>query len=305
MLAAVHETFTPLLEPYFEKAGLLALKHHWHLLLASFAFWHVVMFASSKLSPLVAPRTYPQLAKIRKINWDIHVASMVHCLTVLYLAWQVLGLPVLKADKVFGYDPYAGNVYAFTCGYFLWDGLTSLRYVRHFGVSFLIHGVVCFSVFIFCFRPFVMYFGAVYLMFELSTPFLNVHWFMDKVGMTGSIWQAINGAFLIGAFFLARIAFGVWTSFEFMSELYRASDRVPAIVIAVYAVCNVAMNLLNMYWFRAMVSTVLRRFQKPEVDTSKDTDMAARKEQLAKQSIKNAALGKNAAGLRKVNAGRP
>ncbi|KAI8054304.1 TLC domain-containing protein [Syncephalis plumigaleata] len=252
---ALHAYLTDILKPYFYAIGLPKLTDHWHILMASFIGWHLVAYASTRLSPILAPKSYPQLPLIKRINWDIHVVSMVHCVSVLYLAFQ--------ADKLFGYDTYAGNVYAYTCGYFLWDGLTSLRYVRHFGVSFLLHGVVCFSVYIFSFRPFLNYFGAVFLMFELSTPFLNIHWFMDKTGMTGTVWQAINGAILLMAFFVARIIFGIWSSFEFFGEIYDARGRVQPHFVTIYAVANVAMNLLNLYWFRSMVATLLRRFQKP------------------------------------------
>ncbi|RKP23518.1 TLC domain-containing protein [Syncephalis pseudoplumigaleata] len=263
LLSPLHAQLTAALEPYFHAVGLPKLTDHWHVLAASFVFWHLVAYASTRLSPILAPKSYAQLPRIKRINWDIHVVSMVHCLSVLYMAFQVYGIPALQADKLFGYDSYAGNVYAYTCGYFLWDGLTSLRYVRHFGVSFLLHGIVCFTVFIFCFRPFLNYFGAVFLMFELSTPFLNIHWFMDKTGMTGTVWQAINGVILLSAFFVARILFGIWSSFEFFGEIYHARGQVQSHFVTVYSVANVGMNLLNFYWFRSMVTAVLRRFQKP------------------------------------------
>ncbi|KAI9599104.1 TLC domain-containing protein [Syncephalis fuscata] len=263
LISSMHAQMTDVLDPFFHSIGLPKLSNHWHILAASFIGWHFVAYASTKISPLLAPKTYPQLSRIRRINWDIHVVSMVHCVSVLYMAFQIYGLPTLQADKLFGYDTYAGNVYAYTCGYFLWDGLTSLRYVRHFGVSFMLHGIVCFS------RPFLNYFGAIFLMFELSTPFLNIHWFMDKTGMTGTIWQAINGAILLAAFFVARIVFGIFSSFEFFSEIYNARGQVQPHFVTIYSVANVCMNLLNLYWFRAMVTTVLRRFQKPAATSNK------------------------------------
>ncbi|RKP23245.1 hypothetical protein SYNPS1DRAFT_24752 [Syncephalis pseudoplumigaleata] len=81
--------------------------------------------------------------------------------------------------------------------------------------------------------------------------------------MTGTVWQAINGVVLLSAFFVARILFGIWSSFEFFGEIYHARGQVQSHFVTVYSVANVGMNLLNFYWFRSMVTAVLRRFQKP------------------------------------------
>ena len=41
-----------------------------------------------------------------------------------------------------------------------------------------------------------------------STPFLNVHWCLDKLGKTGSTLQYINGIILLSTFFGVRICYG-------------------------------------------------------------------------------------------------
>jgi hypothetical protein len=33
-------------------------------------------------------------------------------------------------------------------------------------------------------RPFLNYFAPTFILYELSSPFLNIHWFLDKVNMT-------------------------------------------------------------------------------------------------------------------------
>ena len=49
------------------------------------------------------------------------------------------------------------------------------------------------------------YYGCVFLLYELSTPFLNIHWFCDKLNLTGSKIQLYNGFLLLGTFFLCRL----------------------------------------------------------------------------------------------------
>jgi hypothetical protein len=46
------------------------------------------------------------------------------------------------------------------------------------------------------------------VLYELSTPFLNIHWFLDKAGRTGSTVQLVNGICLIAAFFGCRLVWG-------------------------------------------------------------------------------------------------
>ncbi|EIE80770.1 hypothetical protein RO3G_05475 [Rhizopus delemar RA 99-880] len=64
-------------------------------------------------------------------------------------------------------------------------------------------------------------------MYELSTIFLNFHWFMDKIGWTGSRIQLVNGVFLLLTFFGARILFGTFMSFKMWNDIYSVKDQVP------------------------------------------------------------------------------
>ena len=55
---------------------------------------------------------------------------------------------------------------------------------------------------------------------------MNINWFLDKTGQTGSTLQMINGAALLLSFFGVRLAMGVWSTWYFASNLF--SDRVRA-----------------------------------------------------------------------------
>ncbi|KAG0246201.1 hypothetical protein BGX31_003915 [Mortierella sp. GBA43] len=106
-----------------------------------------------------------------------------------------------------------------------------------------------------------MYYGSVFLMFELSTPFLNIHWFMDKLGMTGSIYQLINGVILLTVFLFARIIFGLYMSHHTYQNVMLVIDRVPLHLIVIYSAANVVLNTLNLYWFYKMIESLARRFK--------------------------------------------
>ena len=73
---------------------------------------------------------------------------------------------------------------------------------------------------IFLQRPFIYFSAPIFLLYELSSPFLNIHWFCDKLDLTGSIYQAINGAFLVGTFFGCRLVWGIYSSCWVFRDMY-------------------------------------------------------------------------------------
>jgi hypothetical protein len=128
-------------------------------------------------------------------------------------------------------------------------------------------------------------------LYELSTPFLNIHWFCDKLGMTGSKLQMYNGIALLATFFGCRIVWGTYSSILIYSDIYKALTTptnnsmaslldggkcdgnastldgpgceigdLPTWLVTVYLVGNTALSLLNFFWFNQMVKAVRKRF---------------------------------------------
>ncbi|KAJ3329128.1 Peroxisomal membrane protein PMP27 [Blyttiomyces sp. JEL0837] len=105
--------------------------------------------------------------------------------------------PELGKDRVFGYTYYAGTVYAIACGYFVWDTVISIIRSFEHGPGMVIHGVSCLTVYGLCFKPFLMYYGAVFLMFELRQIFWklskNPHIIMDVAALSPLIVDSYEG----------------------------------------------------------------------------------------------------------------
>lgn len=148
-------------------------------------------------------------------------------------------------------------------------------------------------------------------MWELSSPFLNIHWFFDKLGMTGSRAQLYNGLVLIAMFFSCRLVWGTYQSAliyrdlwagihrgpDFLSaekadvparyaetmQFVTTEDTIPIWLAAVYVVSNLTLNSLNFYWFFKMIDAVRKRF-----------DPKAEGKQGAAESVKVSADGTTA-----------
>ncbi|PVF99036.1 hypothetical protein CPB86DRAFT_703920 [Serendipita vermifera] len=257
--------------------GLPRLSRHFSTLLVSFLFWNAIQYV---ISPIVSPlisKTYargPQKEHLSTPNkhnqssdratngdrvgprrgvkslkgWHSHSVALVHAIVIIPLAFQCLNLPALDGprERAFGWDDKAGFVHAIASGYFLWDIFDA---VAHFeSIGFILHGIACFTVFSLSYRPFLTYYGPRFLLWELSTPFLNINWFFDRTGFKGGKIHLINGVSLLISFFSARLIYGTYMSYNFYQTALYNRAEIPAALFWTYAVGNVVLNGLNWFW---------------------------------------------------------
>jgi hypothetical protein len=145
----------------------------------------------------------------------------------------------------------------------------------------------------------VNFYACTFILYELSSPFLNFHWFFDKLDMTGSLPQLINGIMLLCTFFGCRLVWGTYQSLRVYQDLWAAvhfsgntshpfpsSDaslstpsnnimhyvttlpagtfqHVPVYLALLYFASNLVLNALNFYWFNQMIEALRKRFEKP------------------------------------------
>lgn len=134
-------------------------------------------------------------------------------------------------------------------------------------------GVACLCSFSLGMLPFVQAFAPVMLLFELSTIFLNNHWFMEKTGRSGTWLQFINGLLLLASFFLVRICWGTFKLGQavmiLMSRRAEVEARIGWGLVEFYGVAGVGIGVLNFIWFSAMVRSVSSKFTKKSKSKSK------------------------------------
>lgn len=283
-------------QPWADWLQLPTLPLHIHEVLGAALVYTVIFWPISPiLSGWLAPKTYYGLPKRKRVNWDAHVVSMVQCLFINGLAiWVALFDESRRTmgweERVWAYTETSAMVQALAAGYFLWDLIVTSMYLDVFGIGTLAHAIAALIVYSIGFRPIVNYYSTVFILWELSTPFLNVHWFMDKLGMTGSKLQLYNGLMLLFSFFTARLVFGTYSSLQVMYDLWMARNnsvslakrlsvgmahvtentRVPTWMMISYLLSNATLNYLNFYWFYKMIKALRRRFdpiQEKAVDT--------------------------------------
>ncbi|KAI1373592.1 DUF887-domain-containing protein [Hypoxylon crocopeplum] len=302
-------------QPWADYLHLPTLPLHIHEVVLMAAFYHVV---GSVISPILSRRFFPThysaLSRSRKLNWDVHVVSLVQSTTINALALWVMFVDDERRnmdwqERIWGYTGAAAMIQALAAGYFLWDLIMTATHINIFGLGMLAHAVSALLVYSFGFRPFVNYYSCNFILWELSSPFLNIHWFFDKLGMTGSRAQLYNGLMLIFTFFSCRLVWGTYQSFLVARDLWTGlystpavlattapedvlnatfpsqyantmkfvseSTNIPLWIAAIYIGANLTLNSLNFYWFFKMIDAVRKRFDPKE----KDAKVAGKAEQ--------------------------
>ncbi|EME45908.1 hypothetical protein DOTSEDRAFT_70058 [Dothistroma septosporum NZE10] len=302
-----------LVKPIADPLGLPSLALHAHEVLFAFGLYIFIdTVVSPVLSSRLVPDTYNKLNKRTRLNWDVHVVSFFQSVLISALSLYVIFYDEERAslrprgrweERIWEYTGVSGLCQSFALGYFMWDFYKCAWHLDIFGWGMLAHAISAFSVFALGYRPFIYFYAPIFLLYELSSPFLNIHWFCDKLELTGSIYQAINGAFLTGTFFACRLVWGNISSFWVFYDIfhaiqsgsttisnnetgapkhYSADDllsiygdeqgqrlafaggyKVPIWLGLVYLTSNLVLNSLNIFWFGKMLATIRKRFDPP------------------------------------------
>ncbi|KAK4103123.1 DUF887-domain-containing protein [Parathielavia hyrcaniae] len=289
-------------EPLAERLNMPTLPLHIHEVVGAallYTFIHTVV--SPVLSTRFFPKHYPIHNRAKKVNWDTHVVSLVQSLLINTLALWVMFTDKERSamdfeQRIWGYTGGCGLIQGLAAGYFVWDlGITLLN-LDIFGLGLLAHAVSALAVYTLGFRPFLNFYSPTFILYELSTPFLNIHWFFDKLNMTGTKPQLYNGIALLVTFFLCRLVWGTWQSVVVYTDMWRSlhhapsagylaaffssekaasspdtnpmffareAATVPLWLTAVYIASNIVLNALNWFWFVKMVAAVRKRFEPP------------------------------------------
>jgi hypothetical protein len=275
---------------------LTTLPFHIHEVLLSFTFYTLFeKIVSPYISRKFFPRCYNTFPPRTRVNWDIHVTSFAQSLiictaTIYVLLTDTERIGSTWQERLYGYSGAGGLVQGMAAGYFMWDLTVCTINYSVLGPLDLLHGFIAGGVAILGFRPFALYYGLSYLLFELSTPFVNIHWMCDKVGMTGSTVQWYNGVVLIIMFFSCRLVWGCWVTVHFFGDVWRTlragpmtaaevgklgegmavQNSLPLWMAVLFCVGNLGLTGLNFFWFSKMIEAVRKRFRPEQGGTKQN-----------------------------------
>jgi hypothetical protein len=145
------------IQPWAEYLCLPTLPLHIHEVLIMAAFYQFVhVVVSPILSNLIFPVQYKSLSRSKKLNWDVHVVSLVQSTTINALALWVMFTDEERwnmdaQERVYGYTGAIAMIQALAAGYFLWDLFITASNMHIFGLGMLAHAVSALLVYSFGF----------------------------------------------------------------------------------------------------------------------------------------------------------
>ena len=146
-----------LAEPLASWLHLYTLPLHIHEVLGAFLFYQFVHLVASPLaSRALFPRAYGALPPRTRINWDVHVVSLVQSslinVAALWVMWHDRERAAMGwEERVWGYTGASGLIQGLAAGYFLWDLWICIFHVEVFGKEMLAHAICALTVFSFGF----------------------------------------------------------------------------------------------------------------------------------------------------------
>ncbi|KIW19175.1 hypothetical protein PV08_03468 [Exophiala spinifera] len=291
----LHGSFTRFCLQYH----LASLPLHVHQVLIAFLTYEVLfLIVAPAFSLVFLPQTYGKLPRRTKTNWNVRVTSFIQATFICYQALRVITQDTSRQNtdydaRLWAYSRGSGDAQAFAAGYFLWDVVVSVQHFQILGPTSLIHALSALMITSLGFRPFANFYGVNFVLYELSTPFLNIHWFLDKLGKAGGRYQLWNGICLIITFFGCRLVWGTYQTINLMADTWRAwgdvgtgkcldafmtvraegsqiavpvqdfcYDNFPSGLLLTYIISNTLLSGLNVYWFGLMLKALGRRFNK-------------------------------------------
>jgi len=231
------------------------------ILIVAFLFW-----ALERLLSFGAPRAWIQQKFKSAGKAACRIVGMVHLIIQIPLALLILFDSTFKSDPIYATTDLSFVVTIISAGYFCYD--LYICVFRWEGPAYLLHGATCSTLYSYCaLSGFIHYFAALFLLWELSTPFVYIRWFLYNLNMAGSRLYVGNGLAMLLSFFWARNVMGAFmlvnffrtTEKELQSPKSGGSVMGPP-MIWTYRVACVALTCLNAMWFVKMFKGALKVF---------------------------------------------
>lgn len=122
------------------------------------------------------------------------------------IAVWAISNPDLRSNRFYGTHPLTHWMLCIAGGFFLHDAVSCLLRESPF---YIVHGLTC------CLGYTVgaaygvgHFYGGLFLMWEVSTPFVQLRWVLHKMGRADTTLYKVNGILMVVTFGVARILFG-------------------------------------------------------------------------------------------------
>ncbi|KAF5728735.1 transmembrane protein 56-B-like isoform X1 [Tripterygium wilfordii] len=216
-------------------------------------------------------KTYSSLTKIQRIEWNNRGTSTVHAIFITAMSLYFVFWSDLFSDKqqsgliTFRSSPLSAFGLGVSVGYFFADlGMIFWLYPSLGGMEYVIHHSLSgISVAYSMFSGEGQLYTYMVLISEVTTPEINMRWYLDTAGMKRSNAYLINGVLIFFLWLIARILLFVYL----FNHVYRHYDQVMQLHIMGYFLVFVvptALAILNLMWFGKILKGLKKTLAKKQ-----------------------------------------
>ncbi|XP_010518987.1 PREDICTED: transmembrane protein 56-B-like [Tarenaya hassleriana] len=214
-------------------------------------------------------KTYIILTKIQRIEWNNRGISTVHAIFISVAAVYFVFWSDLFSDRwhndlvVFRSSPLSSFCLGVSIGYFLADlGMISWLYPSLGGLEYVVHhalsGVaVAYSLF----SGEGHLYTYMVLISEITTPEINLRWYLDTAGMKKSSAYLINGVVIFLGWLVARILLFIYMFYHVYLH-YNQVIRMHIFGYLLVFVVPAALGVMNLIWFSKIAKGVKKTLAK-------------------------------------------
>lgn len=135
------------------------------------------------------------------------------------VAIWVISHPALQADRLHATTGTSQMMLCIAGGFFLHDAVCCMLRESSF---YVIHGLTCCLGYVAAAAYGSGHFyGGLFLLWEISTPFVQLRWILHKMALTETGLYMLNSFMMVGSFTLVRVVFGSCAHLPKDSQIWR------------------------------------------------------------------------------------
>ncbi|KAK8992556.1 hypothetical protein V6N11_048634 [Hibiscus sabdariffa] len=209
-------------------------------------------------------KTYPGLTKIQRVEWNNRGISTVHAVFISALSlYFVFGSNLFSDERagllVFRSSPLSTFGLGVSVGYFLSDlGMILWLYPSLGGIEYVIHHTLSgIAVAYSMLTGEAQLYTYMVLISEVTTPEINIRWYLDTAGMKRSTAYLINGVVIFLAWLIARVLLFGYMFYHVYLHYTQVIKMHAFGYMLVFGVPSV-LAIMNLMWFGKIIKGVVK-----------------------------------------------
>jgi hypothetical protein len=179
---------------------------------------------------------------------SLNIIGLIHHIPALYGSYKILGNSLFWEEKMYYITDWSHLCMMWSAAFFCFDVVYHIKYYWPLKimkkVDFMIHAIACCITYMYIYESRKYHwFGAVFLTWESSTPFLYISWWLYNNNMKHFLIYKINSLLFVMTYISSRIIFG---SYVFWFMVY------PNVNLFLRFV-GITLNTLNYLWFYKII----------------------------------------------------